>query len=321
MLIVPSSALAQPKPAGRMPRVGFVLITPTPAEFTGPDPTNPAVRGFVHGLRDLGYVSGRNVVVDIRSIESKWDRLEGIIADLVRLKTDVIVCSGALVSRVAKLAPGVPIVIPGQASYVGTDLIKTYARPGGNVTGITMDAGPDIEAKRLALLLEILPGARRVAYVGPGEHWEGGNGEKFRSAARAMKVAVIDAGAKVPDYSVAVERIRKEKPDAVFVSSASQNYGYRDQIGELVRTIGVPSTCAWAELADAGCMMSFGVDVPHAFRSLAGYVDKILKGAKPGDLPIEQPAKFEIVVNLKIAKALGITLPRSVLLRADRVIE
>ena len=304
-----------------MPRVGFILITPTPAEFTGPDPINPAVRGFVHGLRDLGYVNGKTVIIDIRSIESQLKRLEGIVADLVRLKTDVIVCSGSLTPRVAKLAPGVPIVMPGSVSSVGTDLIESYARPGGNVTGITMDAGPDLEAKRLSLLLEILPGARRVAYVGPNAQWESAYGGKFRSAARALNVAVINATAKVPDYSVAIERIRKENANAIFVSAASQNYGYRDQIGELLRTIGVPSTCAWGELADAGCMMSFGVDVPYAFRSLAGYVDKILRGAKPGDLPIEQPTKFEFVVNLKTAKTLGLSVPQAILVRADRVIE
>ena len=321
-LFAPGLVLAQTKATAKIPRVAVIFVTSPPSEFVGPDPINPGMRAFVHGMRDLGYVDGRNVILDLRSLESKWERLDGMVADLVRLKTDVMwIPSTPLLARVVKLGTAIPIVVLGTSDLVETGLVRSLSRPGGNITGFTLDVGPDLEGKRLELLLEVLPKARRIAYLGTREEWEGVPGEGVQSAARRLGVTVFYAGATTSDYGAAMAQIRKEKPHAFFVSPGATSYGFRRIIGEFAASSGVPSSCGFSEIVELGCLMSYGTNIPEVIRRLTSYVDKILKGAKPGDLPIERPTIFELVVNLKTAKAAGVKIPQSVLLRVDRVVE
>jgi putative ABC transport system substrate-binding protein len=321
-LFAPMLVLAQTKPPPKIPRVAVIFVTSPPSEFVGPDPINPAMRAFVHGMRELGYVDGRNVILDLRSLEGRWERLEGMVADLVRLKTDVIhIPSTPLVARVAKLGTTIPIVASGTSDVVEKGLVQSLSRPGGNITGVTVDTGSDVEAKRLELLLEVVPKARRVAFLGTREEWESLPGDGVRSAARRLGVTAFYAGATTLDYASAIEEIRKEKPHAFFVSASPTSYGFRRIIGEFAASSGIPSSCPWSDLVDQGCLMSYGNSVQEIYRRVTSYVDKILKGAKPGELPIERPTKFELVINLKTAQATGVKIPQSVLLRVDRVVE
>jgi len=318
-LLAPALVLAQPKPPAKMPRVAVIFVTSPPSEFQLPDPINPAMRAFVHGMREAGYVHGRNVILDLRSLESKWERLDDMVADLVRLKTDVLhIPSTPLLMGVRKLNTTIPIAWAGATDLAGTGLVESLSRPGGNITGMTTDVGTDVEGKRLELLLSVLPQASRIAYLGAGES----QGDGFRSTAQRLGMSVFYAGATTSDYSAAIDRIRKEKVHAFFVEHSATSYGFRRVIGEFAATSGIASSCGFSEIAELGCLMSYGPNIPEIYRRLTTYyIDKILKGGNPGDLPIERPTKFDLVVNLKTAKALGVKIPQSFLLRADRVIE
>jgi putative ABC transport system substrate-binding protein len=300
-----------------------IFVTSPPSEFKLPDPINPAMRAFVHGMREAGYVHGHNVILDLRSLESKWDRLDDMVADLVRLKTDVLhIPSTPLLVRIEKLDTTIPIVWSGTSDLVGTGLVQSLSRPGGKVTGMTTDVGPDLEGKRLELLLQVLPRARRVAYLGTREEWNGGGGERVRSTAQRLGLTVFHAGSTTSDYAAAFQQIHKEKAQAFFVEASATSYGFRRVIGEFAATSGIPSSCPWAELAEQGCLMSYGMNIGELYRRMTThYIDKILKGASPGELPIERPTKFDLIVNVKTAKAIGVKIPQSFLLRADRVIE
>jgi putative ABC transport system substrate-binding protein len=321
-LFAPELVFAQTKAPAKIPRVAVIFVTSPPSEFQLPDPINPAMRAFVHGMREAGYVHGRNVILDLRSLESKWERLDDMVADLVRLKTDVLhIPSTPLLMRVRKLNTTIPIVWSGGTDLGGTGLVQSLSRPGGNITGMTTDVGSDVEGKRLELLLGVVPKLSRIAYLGTGE-WQDSASDGFRSIAQRLSVSVLYAGATTSDYGAAMERIRHEKVHAFFVEASATSYGFRRVIGEFAATSGIPSSCPWSELAEQGCLMSYGVNVPELYRRLTTYyIDRILKGAKPGDLAIERPTKFELVVNLKTAKAVGVKIPQSFLLRADRVIE
>ncbi|MGQ0656052.1 MAG: ABC transporter substrate-binding protein [Betaproteobacteria bacterium] len=321
-LLAPALALAQPKPPAKMPRVAVIFVTSPPSEFQLPDPLNPAMRAFVHGMREAGYVHGRNVILDLRSLESRWQRLDDMVADLARLKTDVLhIPATPLLMRVRKLNTTIPIVWAGSSDLAGTGLVQSLSRPGGNITGMTTDVGTDVEGKRLELLLGVLPKPGRVAYLGAGE-WQGSAGDGVRSIAERLGLSVFHAGATTSDYSAAMEQMRREKVNAFFVEPSATSYGFRRVIGEFAVKSGIPSSCPWSELAEQGCLMSYGVNVQEVYRRLTThYVDRILKGAKAGDLPIERPTKFDLVVNLRTAKAIGLSIPQSFLVRADRVIE
>jgi putative ABC transport system substrate-binding protein len=245
-----------------------------------------------------------------------------MVADLVRLKTDVLhIPSTPLLMRVRKLDTTIPIVWSGASDLGGAGLVQSLSRPGGNVTGMSTDIGSDVEGKRLELLLEVVPKRSRIAYLGTGE-WQGAGGGGFQSIAQRLSVSVLHAAATTSDYGAAMEQIRNAKVHAFFVEASATSYGFRRVIGEFAATSGIPSSCPWSELAEQGCLMSYGVNVPEVYRRLTTYyIDRILKGTNPGELPIERPSTFELVINLKTAKAVGVKIPQSVLLRADRVIE
>jgi putative ABC transport system substrate-binding protein len=303
-------------------RIAFVATNSPVAYMTGPDPALPVIRAFVHRLRDLGYVEGRNLHFEWRSLAGELGRTEEVAADLVRRGMDVLVLpTSALVPAVRKVAPDVPIVMLVGSNVMETGLVKSLARPGGNLTGLGVDIDTEIEAKRLEILLEIVPRAKRVAYVGSNSDLASIYGQRVQAAARRHGVTLLHASSSASGYAEAFAFVSRESPHALLVAHGPAAYAYRRQIGELAAASGIPSSCAHGEAVDHGCLMSYGASLAHVFQRVAEYVDKILKGAQAGELPIEQPTVFELTLNARTAKVIGIDIPRSLLLRADRVFE
>jgi putative tryptophan/tyrosine transport system substrate-binding protein len=320
MLAAPGSAFAQP---AKLRRVGFIATTSPLSEISGPDPTHPFTRAFVHGLRDLGYVQGRNLVLEMRTLEGKPERLEAFIADFLRLKVEVVFLpSSLLVPPGHTAAPTLPIVGLVSANHlIGTGLAQSMGRPGGSITGLSLDADEDLEAKRLELFLELAPGARRIGYLGLREEWERPYAKKMRDAAERLGRSMVHLESRPAEFASAFSRLKQAGADSFVVERSPRAYGRRREIGQLSVASGLPGSCSQAEIVEHGCLMSYSPDNNDLARRLSVYVDKILKGTKPGDLPIEAPTKFELVINAKTAKALGLAIPHSILLRADRVIE
>ena len=305
-------------------RVGVIATTSPVSELAGPEPLNPAVRAFVQGLRTLGYVEGQNLIVERRSAEGRFERFNDIVVELVGLKADVIVTPGDRLPQVAKeVTTAVPLVMASSTNPVGAGLVQSLARPGGNITGLTTVVGPEIEAKRLELLRAMLPRVSRVAYLGSKEDkdWESPSGQSVRRAAQGMGVTLVLAEFTPHEYTDAFALIRRAQAKAVFVSPSPAAYADRALIVDFTSRARLPSISYYRESVELGGFMSYRVNLADVWRRAAGYVDKILKGAKPADLPVEQPTKFELVINLKTAKALGLTIPPSLLARADEVIQ
>src|SRR5215813_2041862 len=276
-----------------------------------------------HGLRDLGYVEGKTIVIEQMWAEGKLDRLPALAAELVRLKVDAIVSAGPTVTRACKDAHiTTPIVMAFDDDPVGSGFVASLARPGGNITGLS-SLSPGLSAKQLELLKEILPRLSRVAVLGSLIH--PGTAQSLKEmeiAARAFKVQlhyfnVIDPSSIDTAFGAA----RKERADAVLVLTSVVTTTQRGKIIDLAAKDRLPAIYFTAEWVEAGGLLAYGASFTDLFRRAATYVDKILKGAKPADLPIEQPTKFELVINMKTAKTLGLTVPQSVLLRADELIQ
>jgi putative tryptophan/tyrosine transport system substrate-binding protein len=299
--------------------------TATPvSEMAGPEPVQHAFRAFVQGLRALGYVEGQNLILERRSVEGRYERSGDIVAELVHLKADVIVTGGNPTARAAKaVTTTVPIVAAAVNDPVGDGLVQSLGRPGGNITGLTIRVGPEIEAKRLELLKEMLPGVSRVAYLGSKENkdWEAPWGNSVRGAAQVLGVTLVAAEHTPGQYTDAFTVISRARAEALFVGPSPVAYPDRALIVDFATRARLPSIFAFREPVELGALVSYGVSLADIFRRAAEYVDKILKGAKPGELPIERPTKFELVINLKTAKALGLTVPPTLLARADEVIE
>jgi putative tryptophan/tyrosine transport system substrate-binding protein len=307
LLAAPLAADAQP--AGKVPRIGVVI---------GGIP----LLGFVEGLRDLGYVDGRNIVIEYRAFEGRAERFPEIIAEFVRLKVDVIISSSTPAVKAAKEATStIPIVMAGLNDPVGAGLVASLSRPGGNVTGLT-NIFTELSAKRLELLKETVPGVARVAVLWNSNH--PGQPLAFKQtqvAAQALGVTALSVEVRRrEDFESAFRRLAKERPGALLVLPDPVTMFHRKLITDFDAKNRLPAMYAAREWADAGGLMSYGTNFAEVFRRAATYVDKILKGAKPADLPVEQPTKFELAINLKTAKVLGLTIPPSVLARADRVI-
>ena len=275
------------------------------------------------GLRDLGYVEGKNLFIDARWSDGDSERLAADAADFVRLKVDVIVTHGSLGGGTAKRATAtIPIVIATAADLVGAGLVSSLARPGGNITGTNDQAGEVIN-KNLDVLAELLPALQRVAVL-----WYRGNptsprvAEALQAAIRSRRLAAISLAASRPDdIERLVDGAVRERAGALIVVQDSWTITHRALIAERALVKRLPVLGATGLYAEAGALASYGADIPAVYRHAAVFVDKILKGTKPGDIPVEQPTKFELVINLKTAKALGITVPQSLRLRADRSIE
>src|SRR5438477_2963403 len=283
---------------------------------------------FRQGLRDLAYVEGRNVVIEYRDAEGKIERHPALAAELVALKVDVIVTENStLAARVAKQATTtIPIVFTSVGDPLESGLVTSLARPGGNVTGLS-SLGPELVGKRLELLKEGVPGVSRVAVLWlPGALGERTDKDMLTAAdvaARVLGVRLqfVEAARDPADFDRAFSDMTSARAGALTVLPSNRFERDRRRLVDLAAKNGLPAVYTSREFVDAGGLMSYGANQPDLFRRAATYVDKILKGAKPGDLAVEQPTTFELVINLKTAKALGLTIPQSVLARADEVIQ
>jgi putative ABC transport system substrate-binding protein len=306
----PVLAEAQPKVA----RVGFLSAA-------NPGSLATRVEAFRLGLKELGYVEGRNLTIEYRWAHGKVDRLPELAAELER-KVDVIVSAGPSATRAAKQATTRPIVMAFDSDPVGSGFIASLARPGGNITGLSILA-PEISGKQLELLKQIIPKLSRVAVLGDSK--EPANTQSLRETQRAaaalgLQVHYQDLRA-VKDFEEIFQAARKENADALVVLVASMTSFARAELIALAAQNRLPAMYWHSEWVDAGGLMTYSVRLEDLYRRAATYVDKILKGAKPGDLPVELPYKFDLVINLKAAKQIGLTIPVGVLTRADRVIE
>lgn len=303
-------------------RVALVYTTAPAADMAGPEPVHPYPGVFLRALSELGYVDGENMIYMPRSAEGKFERIPGILKELVSSGVDVIVAPGDEIPRAAReTVPGVPLVMMSFSDPAESGLVASLAKPGGNMTGLTRTTGPQIEGKRVEILKEALPSLRRVDYLGTTEDWESPFGQSALAAARALNVALVHAPHVPGDYADAFAGIARERPDALLVAQNTSHFPYRRRIADFAVENRLPSMYHTREFVEAGGLMSYGADLADLYRRAAVYVDKILKGAQPGELPVERPTKFELVINLRTAKALGVTIAPSVLLRADKIIE
>jgi len=312
----PLAARAQ-QPAGRVYRIGYQSIASR-------EQTLPFIKAFEDGLRSLGYRVGENVVIEYRFADGQMERLPALAADLVRLGVDIIVATGTNPSTVAamKATTTIPIVMT-SVDPVSTGLVASLARPGGNVTGLAADTGSEILGKRFELLKEILPNLSRLGILfNPDVAFNRSRQTSMTETARTLGLTTIPVEARGLDaLEQAFATMVKERAQAFVMQGDSVLFNYRGQIAEMALRNRLPAASLQKEYADAGFLLTYGADTPDLFRRLAGFVDKIFKGAKPADLPVEQPTKFELVINLKTAKALGIIVPPTLLARADEVIE
>ncbi len=282
------------------------------------------VDAFREELRGLGWVEGNNIVIDYRFADGRHDRLPELAAELVRLKVELIVAVPTPAALAAKNATAtIPIVISSVGDPVGTGLVASLARPGGNITGVSYDVGLEMFGKELQLLKEAVPNARKIAVLSnPANPAEALAVSIVNEAARSLGVSLLLLEARTPnEFDSAFKAMAKDRVEALLVVQDSMFMLHRVQLADLAEKYRLPSMHGFREHVEAGTLMSYGPNLSYQFRQAAAYVDKILKGARPADLAVEQPTKFELVVNLKIAKASGITIPQSLLLRADEVIQ
>ena len=314
LLWIPRAAEAQP--AKKIPRIGF-LATPSPEYIKG------RVAAFEQALRELGYVDGKSIIIEYRYADGRFERLPNLATELVRLPVDIFVVVGAPAAHAAKNATSViPIVIGNAADPVGTGLVASLARPGANITGLS-DFNLGVVTKRLELLKEVVPTASRVAVLlNPANPTNPLQLKEIQAAAPALGVTLLPLEAKGPDdIDRAFALMRNERPGALIVFGDLMFGTHQRRIVELAVKSRLPAIWAVRENVNAGGLMSYGTNFDDSYRRAAAYVDKILKGARPADLPVEQPTKFELVINMTTAKALGLKIPPSVLSRADHVIE
>ena len=310
LALLGSPPAAEAQPAAKMVRVGLL-------------DNAPIWEPLRQGLRDLGYVEGKNIVLEYRPSEGRSERLPDLAGELVRLKVDVIVAYGTPATRAAKKATTtIPIVMVGIGDPLKTGLVASLARPGGNITGSTI-LGPEVGGKRLALLKETLPRASRVAFL-----WNPDNAsnavylQDLQAGARTLGVTLQSVEVRSPSqFESAFAAMTRERPDALIMTADPMLLLHVRRVVDFASKNRLPAMYQAKENVEAGGLMSYGASFPELARRAAIYVDKILKGTSPADLPIEQPTKFELVINLKTAKALGLTIPSSLLLRADEVIE
>jgi len=315
---VPLRALAQQQP--KVWRIGTISLAPGPTDIGDT---------FVQRLRELGYVEGRNLVIERRYAAGDVTRLPQMAADLARLKVDLILVQTNYIADVTKRATRtIPIVLPAASDPVGSGLAKSLARPGGNVTGLSLMT-PELAGKKLQLLREIIPDVRRVAVLALADAAEPGFAKgarlllaQLRQPAQQLGIAILPQAAGVEaDIPKAFAAMRREGAKALVVQSNALSFEHRKLIAGLAAEQHLPAIYDTKFAAEAGGLISYGPDYVEMYRRSAELVDKILKGANPAEIPFEQPSKYELVINLKTAKALGLTIPPTMLFRADQVIE
>jgi ABC-type uncharacterized transport system substrate-binding protein len=286
--------------------------------------SSPTTDAFRQGLRDLGYVEGQNIVIEWRWGRGSTEQFPQFAAEVVKLNVDVIVAANDAAGRAAQRATKtIPIVVEIIGDPVGGGFVTSLAKPGGNVTGLTV-SGPDVAAKRLQIFKEAFPGLSRVGLlVDTTDLSHAPSVREIETAAQAFGMRIgprVDVG-NPESLGAAFATIMKERTTALFVVGGTMLYANRTRLADLAVNNRLSMMCGPQQFVFAGCLMGYSTNFADVFRRAATYVDKILKGAKPADLPIEQPTKFELVINLKTAKALGLTIPPSLLARADQVIE
>jgi len=309
--------LAEAQQPAKIPRIGIVTGSGKPNE------PGSSIKAFRQALRELGYTEGKNILLEYRFTQGKRDRIPGILAELMSLKVDIIFSTMAIVIRAAKQATKtLPIVMAVTTDPVATGLVDSLARPGGNVTGVTR-LTRDLSGKRLELLTEIIPGLSRVGILTVA----GANTikEEYEAAARGLKVSLqmLEVQTPTPDLHKAFQVAAKGRVGAVIATSSPGLSGssYHKQLVELAVQNRLPLMSESVPTVEAGGLVSYDANRDDIFKRAAVYVDKILKGAKPADLPVEQPMKFDFVINLKTAKQIGLTIPQWTLMKADRVIQ
>jgi putative ABC transport system substrate-binding protein len=314
LLIAPLNVAAQQ--AEKMYRIGYLHPGNLPQH-------RPRLEAFRQGLRDLGYVEGRNIEILYRIADGRPDRLPGMAADLIQRNVDIIVvCCQPAVDVARKATRTIPIVVGVTADFVGQGLVKSLRRPGGNVTGLSA-SGPEVVGKRLQLFKEIVPALSRVAVLHNLRHRAHPKGvRRAKAAAKVLGLSFVDIGVRSPaGFPAAFQRMAEEGVDGILVLRGGMLRRNKTRIVALAAKAGRPISFGHRDEAEAGGLMAYGTDNLFLFRRAASFVDKILKGANPAELPVELPTRFYLTVNLKTAKALGITVPPVILLRADRVIE
>jgi putative ABC transport system substrate-binding protein len=310
ILLLGTSGLSEAQ-EGKIYRIGYLGSGAASSLRIGP---------LRQGLRDLGWVEGKNFVIEARWGQGNFDRVPDLAADLLRLKVDVIVWSAGIAG--AKQIKTVPIVFVGTTDPLSTGLVESLARPGGNVTGLT-SLSPELSGKRLELLKECIPKLSRVAFLfDPTNPSNAVEMEQLRGPAAGLGITVHLAEARNTDeIDRAFSILTKERAEGLSTASGGTNNFNRTRIIEMAAKSKLPAVYHLAQFVDDGGLMSYGPNLPDMFRRAAYFVDKILKGTKPADLPVEQPTKFEFVINLKTAKQIGLTIPPNVLARADKVIK
>ncbi len=309
-------APAEAQQPGSVPRIGTLAASPTAANAH-------LWEAFRQGLRERGYVEGQNILIEHRSAEGKWERLPELAAELVRLRVAAIVAAPTPAIHAARQATQtIPVVMVAVGDPVGQGFVASLARPGGNITGLS-NIAPDLVGKHLQLLKELVPKVSRVALLwNPDTSVGAPQVREAMVAARALGGQLQTLPVLGPDdFGGAFMAMARERAGALLVTADSMLFSNRTRLADLANRSRLPAVYAFREHGEAGGLMSYGTSLPDLFRRAATYVDKILKGAKPADLPVEQPTRFELVVNLKTAKVLGLTIPQSVLIRTDHVIE
>jgi putative ABC transport system substrate-binding protein len=312
LLAAPLEAEAQP--AGKVVRIGWLQPTL---------PSEAQVEGFRHGLRDLGYIEGKDFIIESRWEQGRYDRLQDLAAELVRLPVDIMVSANtAALLAIKRATTTIPVVMLGQGDPVGTGLVDSLPHPGGNITGLS-NISSELGGKRLELLKEIVPGLSRVAVLANSANPVIGVAVgETEAAARLMGLSVqaLDVRA-LDELQGAFTAMRRGRAQALVLTADSLHFSLRRRVIDFAAKARLPAVYAYREFVEAGGLIAYGPNFVDLYRRAALFIDKILKGAKPADLPVEQPTKFELVINLKTAKALGLTIPPSVLARADEVIE
>ena len=302
--------------AKKIARIGYLTA--------GGSPKDPGFVAFREGLRKLGYAEGKNLVIEFRSAEAKLDRMPVLVAELVQLKIDVIVSSSQPGTRAAREATQtIPIVMVASFDPVETGIISSLARPGGNITGVAR-LQRELGGKRMELLKEAIPRITRAGVLwntdspGPRQAFK-----EYEAAARALKIQLLSLEVRSPnaDFESIFRDATRDQVNALITARNSVLDRHRNRISELAIKMRAPAMCERSNYVEAGCLMSYSTKEEEGFGRAAYYVDRILKGTKPADLPVEQAMKFEFVINLKSAKQIGVTIPQSVLFRADRVIQ
>jgi putative ABC transport system substrate-binding protein len=315
-LIAPHSAFAQQAKA-KIPRIGWVVTgDPTSYRFS--------LAAFREGLKEHGYVEGQNIIIEYKWAEGVPSRLPQLARELVEQRVDIIVTGGPTGAQAAKSATGtIPVVVAGAGDLADSGIVASLARPGGNITGFSVQS-PETAGKQIEIVKEILPNAKTVAVL-----WGGATTginkrqrEVVEATTAALKLVCTWYAPNTPsELEEALNSLGKAHPDFLLVLSTPFLFTHRASIAKFARKAQLPSVHQFSEFVDDGGLVSYGSHISDSYRRAAGYVDKILKGANPATLPVELPSRFELVVNMKTAKTIGITVPKSILLRADRVIE